>query len=83
MVGIAVRCTFCNQAQALILNSVNVVNRVIMTNATITISPELDTEFRACVSLNSCQKRGMRKAAAEEAIKDWCAKIRARGDKKA
>jgi hypothetical protein len=48
----------------------------------ITINPELDARFRKCVSLNSCQKRGMRKAAAEEAIKDWCDKIEARSDKK-
>ena len=49
-----------------------------MTNATITINPELDERFRKCVSLNSCQKRGMRKLAAEEAIKDWCEKIEKR-----
>jgi hypothetical protein len=48
----------------------------------ITIDEEIDTEFRKCVSLALPDKKGNRKTCAEEAIKDWCAKIRARGDKK-
>jgi len=52
-----------------------------MTNATITISKEVDERFRKCVSLASCQKRGMRKSAAEEAVIEWCDKIEARANK--
>jgi hypothetical protein len=48
----------------------------------ITINPELDARFRKCISLDACQKRGMRKRAAEEAIKDWCDKVEARSSKK-
>jgi hypothetical protein len=48
----------------------------------ITLSQEIDNEFRECISLAYPTKRGNRKRAAEEAIKEWCVKIRARGDKK-
>jgi hypothetical protein len=46
----------------------------------ITVNQELDERFRKCIGLAFPQKRGNRKRAAEEAIKDWCDKVEKRGN---
>jgi len=51
-------------------------------STSITLSKDVDTRFRKCISMASCQKRGNRKEFADEAITEWCDKIEARGEPK-
>jgi hypothetical protein len=70
-----------NKSNVTIISKIG--NIMAKAKSAITIDEEVDAEFRECVSLAYPDMKGNRKRCAEEAIKDWNAKIRTRSDKNA